>query len=54
LVADLHAQGGLDLERACQQALATQRRFAGEVPAQDDVTLIGIEFSRREPAGLAT
>jgi len=34
--------------------LTGQRRFAGTVPAQDDVTLIGIEFSRRDPAGLAT
>ena len=54
LVADLHAQADHDLDGACQQVLAGQRRFAGRMPAQDDVTLIGIEFSRREPAGLAT
>jgi sigma-B regulation protein RsbU (phosphoserine phosphatase) len=54
LIASLHAQGGVRLDQACNEALAGVRHFAGKVPAQDDMTLIGIEFSSREPAGLAT
>lgn len=54
LVASLYRQAGHNLERTCQEALGSQRRFAGEVTPQDDITLIGIEFSNREPSGLAT
>ncbi|MCM2264545.1 MAG: serine/threonine-protein phosphatase [Desulfuromonadales bacterium] len=54
LVADLHAQAGRDLDHVCREVLMSQRCFAGAVPPQDDTTLIGIEYSRREPAGMAT
>ena len=54
LVASLHTHREAGLQAACDQALAEIRRFAGTVPAQDDMTLIAIEFSSREPAGLAT
>jgi len=54
LVASLHARREVSLQEACNQAIAEIRRFSGTVPAQDDMTLIGIEFSSREPAGLAT
>ena len=37
-----------------QRPVRKERHFAGKVPAQDDMTLIGIEFSSRELAGLAT
>jgi sigma-B regulation protein RsbU (phosphoserine phosphatase) len=54
LVAELHAQRGEPLDAACRSVLAAQRRYAGEVPAKDDVTLIGIEFSSRELRGMVT
>lgn len=54
LVASLYDLARDDLDRTCREVLAAQRRFAGTVPPQDDTTLIGIEFSSREPAGLAT
>lgn len=54
LVANLHAQSGQALDCVCREALQAQRTFAGETPPQDDITLIGIAFSRREPAGMAT
>jgi sigma-B regulation protein RsbU (phosphoserine phosphatase) len=54
LVASLYQQADCGLDRVCRQAMESQRDFAGKVPSQDDVTLIGIEFSSREPAGLAT
>ena len=53
-VENLYAQRESPLERACQKALAAQRAFAGPILPQDDVTLIGIEYSRQEPAGMAT
>ncbi|TLM65969.1 MAG: serine/threonine-protein phosphatase [Deltaproteobacteria bacterium] len=54
LVASLHAQVGHDLGHACRNALQDLCGFAGKAAPQDDVTLIGIEFSRREPPGMAT
>lgn len=54
LIASLHEHRQGSLEQACREALASVHSFAGKVPAQDDMTLIGIEFSRREPTGLAT
>jgi len=54
LVASLHATREVSLQEACNQAITEIRRFSGTVPARDDMTLIGIEFSSREPAGLAT
>lgn len=54
LVANLHAQSGHDLDHTCREALHAQRCFAGETLPQDDITLIGIAFSHREPAGMAT
>lgn len=54
LTASLRAHAGLPLKRACREILAAQRHFAGAVPQQDDITLIGIEFSEREPDGMAT
>jgi sigma-B regulation protein RsbU (phosphoserine phosphatase) len=54
LIAGLCEHRQESLEQTCQESLAAVRNFAGRVPAQDDMTLIGIEFSRREPAGLGT
>jgi sigma-B regulation protein RsbU (phosphoserine phosphatase) len=54
LVEQLYEERGNGLEQVCQKTLAAQRSFAGRMPPQDDVTLIGIEYSRREPPGLAT
>lgn len=54
LVTSLDTRSGRPLDRACQEVLAAQRAFAGKMPPQDDMTLIGIEFSRREPAGMVT
>ena len=54
LVASLYEGADFDLDQVCQRAMAAQRGFAGKVPSQDDVTLIGIEFTSREPASLAT
>ena len=54
LVAALYDCRGESIDQACQGALESQRQHAGGVPPADDVTLIGIEFSAREPAGLAT
>jgi serine phosphatase RsbU (regulator of sigma subunit) len=54
LVASLYEQADFSLERVCQHAMEAQRSFAGSMPSQDDVTLIGIEFSNRELSGLAT
>lgn len=54
LVTTLHSQYGRELDCACREALRAQRGFAGAMPPQDDVTLIGIEYSRREPPGMAT
>jgi len=53
-VASLQALAGQGLDPACQAALSQMRWFgSGRLP-QDDVTLIGIEFSCQEPPGLAT
>jgi len=54
LVASLLSQAGNDLDEACREGLAAQRRFAGTVPPQDDTTLLAIEYSSRELVGLAT
>lgn len=54
LLASLHTHREAGLQEACNQALTEIQRFADTVPAQDDMTLIGIEFSSREPSGLAT
>lgn len=54
LVATLYAQAGKPLDRACAALLSDLRAHAGAAPAQDDQTLLGIEFTCREPAGLAT
>jgi sigma-B regulation protein RsbU (phosphoserine phosphatase) len=54
LVAELHSCRGISIDKACRAALEAQRQHANGVPPQDDVTLIGIEFSSREPEGLAT
>jgi sigma-B regulation protein RsbU (phosphoserine phosphatase) len=54
LVTSLHAHRQARLEQTCREALTEIRGFAGKAPIQDDMTLIGIEFSSREPAGLAT
>jgi sigma-B regulation protein RsbU (phosphoserine phosphatase) len=35
---------GRGLEACCQGAVETLRAYAGEVPAQDDVSLLGIEY----------
>lgn len=53
LATSLHSRSGCDLERTCEAALREQRDFAGKILPQDDVTLIGIEFGRSEPAGMA-
>lgn len=54
LVASLYDQTGRDLDCVCHEALHAQRAFSATEQSQDDITLIGIEFSRREPTGLAT
>jgi sigma-B regulation protein RsbU (phosphoserine phosphatase) len=54
LIASLHTRREVSLEQACHQAQAEVQHFAGKSPVEDDMTLIGIEFSRREPASLAT
>ena len=53
-VEELYARREGTLEQVCQETLGAQREFAGPVAAQDDVTLIGIEFSTRELVSLAT
>jgi sigma-B regulation protein RsbU (phosphoserine phosphatase) len=54
LVAELAARRGETIDLACRAALEGQRQHAGGIPPKDDVTLIGIEFSAREPKGMAT
>jgi len=54
LIAALYDHSRVSLEQTCRDVVAAVRQFAGPVGCQDDMTLLGIEFSRREPAGLAT
>lgn len=54
LTAALYDRSLVSLEQTCREVVAEVRRFAGKAGCQDDMTLLGIEFSSREPAGLAT
>jgi sigma-B regulation protein RsbU (phosphoserine phosphatase) len=53
-VASLKQSADQNLDQACQTAIEKMRRFGGGWMPEDDVTLIGIEFSVNEPTGLAT
>jgi len=54
LTAALYDRSQVSLEQTCRDVVADVRQFAGQVGCQDDMTLLGIEFSSREPDGLAT
>ena len=54
LTAALYGRSRHSLQQTCQEVVAEVRQFAGQAGCQDDMTLLGIEFSSREPAGLAT
>lgn len=54
LAAALYDRSLVSLEQTCREVVAEVQRFAGKAGCQDDMTLIGIEYSNREPAGLAT
>ena len=39
-------RNGASLEKSCQAAIDDMYNFRGKLPAQDDVSLLGIEFTR--------